>query len=752
MAKVSIIIPYLKGQAYLGDCIGSLVEQGLAESEIIVVNDKDGEPVPDAVLQMDYVTVYNAVDELPEIQEKEEPEEADILEEDEERPVKGSPYGVAYCRNLGIQKATGKYVYFIDCDDYLLEDALPRLLKLAEEKNARMVTGNKYSSWFKPANFTLDKASRETDIQGICQLEGEVLRERFRIMFSAQHLLIDRQFLLENNISFDTTNTYYSDTRFVVQALKLAGESVFLDGDSIYVWRHRNDSINLPALCQKRRPKKGREYLESYEKALDCLTEQDIVLRECLDRHLLVYCRAKFPARIKGGIARRYTQALQNIPEWKSKTKEFGFLQRTELNLVRKGKYRMAKPVIGFAKWKKKKKGFLGSRLQWFRVIEKRVFKKMPLRKDWVLIESFFGKSYSDSPKYLYEYMQKTRGDKYRYIWVLNQKSENLAKSGKHTRVKRNSLRYVYFAARCGYRIFNVRQPAWNKKRAGVIFLETWHGTPLKKLVFDLDDIQAASQDHKIVFYDQSREWNYMVSANRFSTDVFERAFMLNREKILEYGYPRNDVLYAENTAEIAAEVKRELGIPEGKRVILYAPTWRDNQFYGKGRYKFELAMDLGLMQKELSGDSVILLRTHYHIADILDLSEYEGFVYNGSQYEDVSRLYLASDICITDYSSVFFDYANLKRPILFFVYDLDAYADEIRGIYLDMEKELPGPLLHTNEELLGALKNMDDITEQYKERYEEFYERFCNVDDGHASERIIEKVFGEQEKLLEGK
>lgn len=751
MAKVSIIIPYLKGQAYLQDCVDSLVGQGLTESEIIVVNDRSGDPVPDAVLQMDAVTVYNAEDELPDVCGEEETDEPDILEEELE-DTKTPPYGVAHCRNLGIQKAAGKYVYFIDCDDYLLEGALPRLVALAEDKNAKITTGNKYSSWFKPANFVLEKAGRETDIQGICRVVDDVLKDRFRVMFSAQHLLIERQFLLDNDICFDTSNTYYSDTRFVVQALKLAGQSVWLDGGSIYVWRHRNDSINLPALCQKKRPKKGREYLESYEKALAYLTPQDTVLRECLDRHLIVYCRAKFPARIKGKIARRYTEVLQQIPDWKRLLKSYSFLQRLELNLVRKGKYRMAKPVIGFARWKRKKKGLFGSSLQWYRTIEKKIFKKMPLRKDWVLIESFFGKSYSDSPKYLYEYLQRTRGDKYRYIWVLNQKSETLAKSGRHKRVKRNSLRYVYYAARCGYRIFNVRQPAWNKKRAGVTFLETWHGTPLKKLVFDLDDIQAASQDHKMVFYDQSREWNYMVSANRFSTDVFERAFMFNREKILEYGYPRNDILYTDKPDELAREVKRELGIPEGKRVILYAPTWRDNQFYGKGRYKFELAMDLGMMQRELSADSVILLRTHYHIADILDLSEYEGFVYNGSQYEDVSRLYLASDICITDYSSVFFDYANLKRPILFFVYDLDAYADEIRGIYLDMEKELPGPLLHTNEQLLEALKNMDAINEKYRERYDQFYERFCNVDDGHASERIIEKVFGEQEKLLESK
>lgn len=749
MAKVSIIIPYLKGQAYLEDCVQTLASQGLSEYEIIVVNDKDGEPVPDSVKEKAYVTVYNAVDELPPKQQEHEPDEAEPADEYEEKSYKASPYGVASCRNLGIKKATGKYVYFIDCDDYVLENALPLLLELAEEKQAQITTGNKYSSWFKPANFSLEKARKETQIQGIQRVEGEILKQRFRVMFSAQHLLINRDFLLENEIVFDEGNTYYSDARFVVQALKLAGDSVWINGDSIYVWRHRNDSIHYPALCQKKRPKKGREYLEAYRSAMEFVEPQDTALRECLERQLLHFCRDKFPARIKGAIARGYTKELQKIPDWKEQMSGFSFLQRLELGLVRKGKYRMTKPVIGFARWKRKKKGIFGSRLQWYRALEKKIFKKMSLRKDWVLIESFFGKSYSDSPKYLYEYLQKTRGDKYRYIWVLNQKSDTLAKTGKHTRVKRNSLRYVYYASRCGYRIFNVRQPAWNKKRSGVVFLETWHGTPLKKLVFDLDDIQAASQDHKMVFYDQSRDWDYMVSANRFSTDVFERAFILDREKILEYGYPRNDILYADNKDEIALEVKRELGIPEDKRVILYAPTWRDNQFYGKGRYKFELAMDLDLMRKELSEDSVILLRTHYHIADILDLSEYEGFVYNGSQYEDVSRLYLASDICITDYSSVFFDFANLKRPMLFFVYDLDSYADEIRGIYFDMEKELPGPLLHTNEELVEALKNMDEINTKYSERYEQFYERFCSVDDGHASERIIEKVFGEREKLL---
>ena len=796
MAKVSIIIPYFKGPAYLEDCVDSIEKQNFADYEIIVVNDKDGHEVPEIVSGKKSVTVYKAIDEVSEdvirqneedaiawrevkIQERVEkrmakaerrraeveelekkgeslnvyseeelnPQEEDLLDEFEEKVGQVYPFGVSYCRNIGLQKATGKYVYFMDCDDYFLEeDALSRLVTLAEEKDALVTTGNKYSSWFKPVNFTFEKAKQETFVEGIQKLEGDVLKDRFNAMLSAQHLLINREFLMQNKIEFDTNTRFYCDMRFCAQVLSGAKDRMWVDGESLYIWRHRNDQIHLPALCQKRRGNRSEQFIESYNRSVKYLKDADPAIRFALDRYLVTFFHGKYPARIKREIVPEYTKAMRKMPNWKEIKKEFGFLSGLHLHFIHKGKYRLAMPFLKFKRFLKKKKGLFGSRIQWYRVLERKIFKKMPIRRDWVFIESFFGKSYSDSPKYLYEYLQKTRGDKYRYIWVLNQKSEALAKTGKHTICKMNSLRYVYYASRAGYRIFNVRQPAWCKKRPEVVFLETWHGTPLKKLAFDMDDITSASQSHKTLFYQHGREWNYLISANRFSTDVFERAFVFDRDKILEYGYPRNDILYAENKDEIAAEVKKELGIPEGKRVILYAPTWRDNQFYDKGKYKFTLAMDLDRMRKEFSEDSVILLRTHYYIADILDLSEYEGFVYNGSQYEDISRLYLASDICITDYSSVFFDYANLKRPILFFVYDYDEYADEIRGLYIDMEKELPGPILHDNDALVDALHNMDAVTEKYKERYEEFYERFCSVDDGHACERVIEKVFGERE------
>ena len=167
------------------------------------------------------------------------------------------------------------------------------------------------------------------------------------------------------------------------------------------------------------------------------------------------------------------------------------------------------------------------------------------------------------------------------------------------------------------------------------------------------------------------------------------------------------------------------------------------------GRFKFSWDAAEGeglsgyrLYRKELGDEYVVLLRTHYFIADNLDTTGMEGFAYNLSKYDDIAELYLISDILITDYSSVFFDYANLKRPMLFFTYDLDKYRDVLRGFYIDMETELPGPLLFTNDEIIDSIKNIDKVSEKYKDVYDVFYERFCGWEDGHASENCIKEVF----------
>ena len=211
---------------------------------------------------------------------------------------------------------------------------------------------------------------------------------------------------------------------------------------------------------------------------------------------------------------------------------------------------------------------------------------------------------------------------------------------------------------------------------------------------------------------------------------------------MLAYGYPRNDILYAEDKDIKARDIRKKLHIPLDKKTILYAPTWRDDEYYGKGQYKFTLQLDLTMLQKEVGDQYVILLRTHQYIADAIDTTGLEGFAYNVSNYDDISELYLISDMCITDYSSVFFDYANLKRPILFYTYDIEKYKNQLRGFYIDMNTEIPGPLLYTNEEVVHAIKNIEQVNEDFKQRYEQFYQRFCHLDDGNASKNIVEKVF----------
>ncbi|WP_455540004.1 CDP-glycerol glycerophosphotransferase family protein [Terrisporobacter sp.] len=372
------------------------------------------------------------------------------------------------------------------------------------------------------------------------------------------------------------------------------------------------------------------------------------------------------------------------------------------------------------------------------RGVYKKAFTKMPVKKDWIVYESFLGRNMSDSPKYIYEYLRDNYPDKYKHIWVFNEKREDLPKD--IVQVKRFSFEHLYYIAKSKYWVNNMRQPKWFKKRDNQVFLETWHGTPLKKLVFDMKEVHSANKNYKKDFYIQSRAWDYLVSANDYSTEIFKRAFKFDNP-ILEYGYPRNDLMYHPNKDEVSRKLKEKLGIPLDKKIVLYAPTWRDDEFFKPGKYKFNLEIDLRRLREELGDQYFFVLRTHYFIANHIDVDGLEDFVYNASQYDDITELYLLSDVLITDYSSVFFDYANLKRPILFFTYDLEKYRDTLRGFYLDLQTEGPGPIVMTNDEIIEELRDFDKLTEKYKDRVESFHDRFCTMDDGEASKRIAEEI-----------
>lgn len=371
-----------------------------------------------------------------------------------------------------------------------------------------------------------------------------------------------------------------------------------------------------------------------------------------------------------------------------------------------------------------------------------KVFIKLPINKKRVMFESFLGRNVSGNPKYLYEQMIKDGLDnKYDLIWILNNIDEPINGSGK--KVKRKTLKYYYYMATSKYWIFNCRQSDEIIKRKENIYLQTWHGTPLKKLAMDMDNVNMAGQtdinEYKEKFYNNSRRWDYLLIQNDYSREIFKKAFAFN--KTILNGYPANDILYTENNKESIDKIKDKLNIPKNKKIILYAPTWRDDNFYKKGHYRMNIELDLDKMQKELGNEYIILLRMHYLITNNINIEKYKGFVYDYSQGYDIQELYLVSDILITDYSSVMFDYSNLNRPIIFFTYDIEQYRDALRGFYFDFEEEAPGPLVVDTEGVIECLKSIDDINKQYKNKKEKFYNKFCHIDDGNKAKEILDAI-----------
>jgi CDP-glycerol glycerophosphotransferase len=299
---------------------------------------------------------------------------------------------------------------------------------------------------------------------------------------------------------------------------------------------------------------------------------------------------------------------------------------------------------------------------------------------------------------------------------------------------------------RAGTWITNSRMPLWIPKPKKTIYVQTWHGTPLKRLAADMDEVHMPGTDtanYKRNFLEEASKWDYLISPNAYSSEIFRRAFNFNK-KMIESGYPRNDFLINANNETTVAQIKKKCGVPADKKVILYAPTWRDNEFYGRGRYKFDIQMDLKKMKAELGHDYVIILRMHYLIAGNTDLSDYKGFVFDLSAHEDIRELYLIADMLITDYSSVFFDYANLRRPMFFYVYDIEDYRDNLRGFYFDFELKAPGPLVKTTDQMINEIKAVERNGFQISAEVEDFYNKFCYLEDGRASERVVHAVFKE--------
>ncbi len=264
--------------------------------------------------------------------------------------------------------------------------------------------------------------------------------------------------------------------------------------------------------------------------------------------------------------------------------------------------------------------------------------------------------------------------------------------------------------------------------REGQTVLQTWHGTMYKKV--GLDRGEQLDAEEREFMLGERKKWDLLLSQNPHSSRVFRESYLSN-PPIYEEGYPRNDLL-VNGSGE---HIRSVLGIRADQKVVLYAPTWRDD------RTELVDYLDVSKLAADLGDGYLVLLRAHSRVIRVGSAAKVGAGVIDVSTYPNTTDLLLIADIMITDYSSIMFDYAVTGRPMIFFTPDLDDYRDQLRGVYLDLEEVGPGPVVSTQEEVLATILAIDDVAQRFAERYVQWQADYTPWDDGGSSTRVLDRL-----------
>lgn len=327
-----------------------------------------------------------------------------------------------------------------------------------------------------------------------------------------------------------------------------------------------------------------------------------------------------------------------------------------------------------------------------------------------LILFSGHSRKYNDSPKAIYEYMiSNDKYSKYKYVWALeNPDAVNIP--GNPEKVKTDSLRYFKESLRAKYWVtcVNIERGLHYKKKK-CVYLNTWHATPVKHM----GNSANGRRDYNFSNVD------YFCISGEYEKRIYLKDLLVREKSILNTGLPRNDELYHVSEERIR-DIRKMLNIPEGKKIILYAPTWRDSENGGK-TYELNPRINALYWERELSRDYVVLFRTHAYTNKLSGI-EFNGFIRDYSSNPFVNDLLIAADIMISDYSAIIFDYCILEKPLLCYGYDYDDFSKK-RGFYVSLEDELPCGIQKTEKELIDYIKNMDfkaasDATKKFKNKY----------------------------------
>ena len=498
--RISIIVPYTTGFYMLEDCLWRLQEQEYKDFEVIVIQDQ----IPSEVSGEGIVNLIEDPTEL--IRKYSNDYDIKYIVNEEHK-------GVAFCRNLGVQYASGEYVYFLDMDDYLMQDTLQLMVAEIDDQNVDLIYGNKQSTWYKkkvffdilrekmekPGNdttnsdtdtnldeeekqLTIKEANNEDkqlnydvsgfDIEQIEFIDNIIGRRKGLLGISALHIMIKRSFLIRENIYFCNELFMYSDAVFVTKLITKAHNIKYVP-EALYIKRKRNNPVQYPALSQMKNEAKFDWYITAYTIAKQEVREYTF-LTQILDQKVINFYCESFALKLRRSENdawrhERFTTMCEIAKQLSPHIVSHQILYKKILiHLLQKGNLKRSILMVNLTLGSAKAKKVLHNRKLISTYLYYHYFSKLKLKTNYVMCESFLGRNYADSPKNIYEYMSKHYPQQYKFIWSVDKKTIFPYPC---TKVKRFGIRYAYYLARSKYFVFNMRQPMWMQKREGQVFL-----------------------------------------------------------------------------------------------------------------------------------------------------------------------------------------------------------------------------------------------------------------------------------------
>lgn len=631
--------------------------------------------------------------------------------------------GLGKARNIGIDNADGEYLIFLDGDDWINSKGIVEVLdRLTNNKPDVLIYDYQRvwdTGWVKRNQ--LNELLYEHDASSV-----EDRNTILSVFCIACNKVYKKSFL--NSISIRFTEGYYEDVPWSYTVI-LKAKSIYVTPFIVLNYRQRTGSI------LKSTDSRHLILCDRYAYLLNMMMEDPVLLKlyghkmlELARAHL--FSKPIWP-RLPASDRSKYLIASANvITNWRAalnvKSKD------NTLSVARLGVpilYTAGKKIVPTQKKIKR----IFSRLK--SIVYKRVLCKLPVREDLAYVEAYWGKKIDGNPIDIAKYLTS---NKICRVYVGVDSKVDVPRDFNLQVVRIGSFKYWYILAISKYLFSDVNLTNTLIKRKKSVHIQTKHGTPFKHMGID----NRGKVGHSLnwgAFAKRCRRWDYVVSSNPYSSRIWRRSYPYNY-KVLECGYPRNDILINHTEEEVLA-IKKRLGIPSAAKVALYAPTFRD---YDKS-IKLSEVMHIDKLKKALGEEYYLLVRAHSFTSCSNLESGVSSKVLDVSSYNSTSELCLISDLLITDYSSIMFDYACLLRPIVLYHYDYDRYVKE-RGVYFDISKNKPGLIAYNFHELLSVLATKKYYSKESEAMIASFNKEFCPWDDGAATKRVVDRVVFERE------